>query len=54
MNYDQYRIHCIKDGCWPQKKQQMYEEVREIALRDAASAIGIKFEILVAMVESNK
>ena len=53
MNYDQYKQHLRKTGRGNAKKETVYYDVREMALRDAAAAIGLKYETLVAMVENN-
>ena len=51
MTYEEYTKQKKQFGMWPRSKSDIYKDSRQIALRDAASVLGIKYETLAAMAE---
>jgi hypothetical protein len=54
MSYEEYCEQKKTFGQWPRSKDAIYKDARQIALRGAASALGLKYETLAAMVELEK
>ena len=50
MTYDDYVKQKKQFGQWPLSKKQTYDDAKSIAVRDAARALGMKYETLRAMI----
>ena len=51
MTYEEYANQKKELGMWPRSKSDIYKDAQQMALRDAAWALGLKYETLKAMVE---
>ena len=51
MTYEEYAKQKKHFGMWPRSKSDIYNDAKQIALRYAALALGLKYETLKAMVE---
>jgi hypothetical protein len=54
MTYEHYKQSLIKQGRWPKSKEDAYNDGRDIAIWEAAKALGMKEQTLKTMMESSK
>jgi hypothetical protein len=52
MTYEHYKQSLIKQGRWPKSKEDAYNDGRDIAIWEAAKALGMKEQTLKTMMES--
>jgi len=53
MTYEHYRQNLVEQGRWPKSKEDAYNDGRDIAIWEAAKALGMKETVLRAMMAKN-